>query len=187
MLAIAGGKGGVGKTTTALALARARNALVVDCDRDCPDLGRLAGVGEQPGVGALARGRSLAACAGESDGALVVPLEPNTPSDTIEAALRGLPSGSIVDCPAGAGRDAALPLRVADRALLVTTATPQALADTAKTAAMARALDCPPVAVAVTGPRQAPDAGTLLGCDRVCHLPTPDAAPRIARLLPRFV
>lgn len=55
MLAIAGGKGGVGKTTTALGLAAALpgQPVVVDADRDMPDLHALAGVSREPGLDAV--------------------------------------------------------------------------------------------------------------------------------------
>ncbi|POG57234.1 nucleotide-binding protein, partial [Haloferax marisrubri] len=50
MLAIAGGKGGSGKTTTTLGLASALDGpvLAVDADRDMPNLHAMAGV-ERPG------------------------------------------------------------------------------------------------------------------------------------------
>lgn len=55
MLAVAGGKGGSGKTTTALGLAgafaqRRRRPLVVDCDLDAPNLHLRAGVPRDPGL-----------------------------------------------------------------------------------------------------------------------------------------
>lgn len=46
----------------------------------------------------------------------------------------------LVDCPAGASRAAADPLRHADAVLLVTTADPQTVEDALKTVAMARTL-----------------------------------------------
>jgi len=57
MLAIAGGKGGVGKTTTTLGLAAALpgRPLAVDADRDMPDLHALAGVNRDPGLDAVLR------------------------------------------------------------------------------------------------------------------------------------
>ncbi|MUV61849.1 AAA family ATPase, partial [Halobacterium sp. CBA1126] len=57
MLAVAGGKGGSGKTTTALGLAgalveRRRRPLVVECDLDAPNLHLRAGVPRDPGLDA---------------------------------------------------------------------------------------------------------------------------------------
>lgn len=49
----------------------------------------------------------------------------------------------LLDCPAGVGRDAAVPLRAADRTLLVTTNREPTLRDAAKTAAMSRAVGTP--------------------------------------------
>src|SRR6056297_3035727 len=61
MLAIAGGKGGSGKTTTALGLAailqdRGREPLIVDCDCDMPDLHHQAGIDSIGGIDDLADG-----------------------------------------------------------------------------------------------------------------------------------
>ena len=63
MLAVAGGKGGVGRTTTTLGLAAAAARVgyapvVVDANRDCPDLARRATV-DPAGVETLAAGGSL--------------------------------------------------------------------------------------------------------------------------------
>ncbi|MFB6218937.1 MAG: AAA family ATPase, partial [Halobacteriaceae archaeon] len=54
MLAVCGGKGGVGRTTTAVGLGAAlaghhRATLVVDADADMPDLHALAGTPAEPG------------------------------------------------------------------------------------------------------------------------------------------
>jgi septum site-determining protein MinD len=64
---------------------------------------------------------------------------------------------TLVDCPSGAGPDAAAPLSVADRTLLVTTLSPPALRDTAKTAAMARELDADPIGVVITRTESVPE------------------------------
>jgi septum site-determining protein MinD len=65
MLVIAGGKGGCGKTTTALGLAavlaeRGAPAVVADADRDMPDLHALAGVRRPGGRRGQARARRSA-------------------------------------------------------------------------------------------------------------------------------
>ncbi|MFC7154657.1 MinD/ParA family protein [Halomarina halobia] len=182
MLAVAGGKGGVGKTTTALGLAdalarEAGRAVAVDADREMPDLARAAGLCEvgprdapEAGVAALAAGRTPAE-AGR-------PL-PSNPDVTVVSTRRcsaatlrrglsvtsGTAAPVVVDCPAGAGRAAALPLLCADRALVVSTPTPASLRDAAKTVAMAEALDTRVVGAVLTRCDDAPrNASRLLSC-----------------------
>lgn len=177
VVAVAGGKGGCGKTTTTLgvALAAARlggTVLAVDADVDVPDLHRLAGV-DGAGDG-HPRPRSVPGTAG----AAVLPARPGADSGGLAERLPALDRYDLVllDCPAGAGRDVAHPLRAADLALVVATAAPPALEDAAKTAAMARAVDTP-VSVAVVTGTDSPPAGTarLLGTDVVEAVPAVDS------------
>lgn len=180
MLAVVGGKGGVGKTTTTLGVARAlgrdgRRVVAVDADRDAPNLARMADVGPQDGperpaehdgedvsaVESLAAGSAVedvALLASDAGAALVVP-GGRAPPGAYRDALTRLAAGGdrvVVDCPAGAGREVALPLRLADRALLVSTPRPAALRDTVKTAAMAEAVGTPVAGVALTRSRRVP-------------------------------
>lgn len=169
MLAVAGGKGGCGKTTTTLGLALAagragRSALAVDADLDVPDLHRLAGLDragggrgvDRPGGGrgvddglpdrAGARGRAPPGSTAPEPvpGAENVAVAAAT--DDGPAALarhRGVRDHVFVDCPPGGGPDAVAPMRAADRTLVVTTPAPAALRDAAKTAAMSRAVGTP--------------------------------------------
>lgn len=124
MLAVTGGKGGTGKTTTALGLAaayarRRRRPTVVDADRDMPNLDIVADTGGLTGMDVIAN----------PDGRPLAELLPVTPSGPL-----------LVDCPAGGGPEAVDPLRRADAALLVTTYDREAVEDALKTAAMARAV-----------------------------------------------
>jgi septum site-determining protein MinD len=183
MLAIAGGKGGVGKTTTALGLSAALDAPIVaaDADPDMPDLHALAGVDREPTLTAL-DGRDPEVVAQphpkEPDVA-VLPAPRIDDASGLDRPLDRLArSGrrTVVDCPAGAGPDAATPLRAADATLLVTTLCAPALRDAAKTAAMARTLDAPPRGVVLTRTRSAPAVVTdLLDCPVVASIPTADA------------
>ncbi len=195
MLAIAGGKGGCGKTTTAWRLARAladRGArpLVADADVAMPDLHVLAGVPRRPGLDAVdvRRRTPPAPPAGTGTGAD----GPASPQDPVHhaAGVRVIPAGdadearartlsaisargepTLLDTPAGAGRDVAAPLRAADATLLVTTPTRESLADAAKTAAVARRLDAPPVGTFVVRSAGGVDPRPLLDCVTLAHVP----------------
>ena len=192
MLAIASGKGGCGKTTTAVGLARAlaregQTPLVVDADTGMPDLHLRVDVPRTPGLGALADGGTPARVAHRAGGGFAVLPVGTIAPDVVPSALDRLVAWDgpvLVDCPAGAARDAAMPLREADGTLLVTNPRAETLRDTAKTAAMARALDAPPLGVvsidrSVAGPDDArltdADARGLFGCPVCGRIPNADA------------
>ncbi|PSQ29993.1 cell division inhibitor MinD [Halobacteriales archaeon SW_6_65_46] len=157
VLAVAGGKGGVGRTATTLGLAAAAARVgyapvVVDANRDCPDLARRAGGGDD-GVAALAGGESLSDAGVSVDGVTVVGARPEDPPDSYETALARLETSArpvFIDAPAGAGPDATRSLRFASRTVLTTRATERAVRATEKTDAMARRLGAPPIVTVVT-------------------------------------
>lgn len=163
MLAVVGGKGGVGKTTTALGLAaalarRGHRTTLVDCDEDMPDCARMVDITDHHGLGAIAGGASVEIVGDrppQLDGALVLPAHPGDP---VDAALRELDTAgpTILDCPGGAGPPTAVPLRHADRSLIVTTPSGEAIEDAVKSVAIARTLSAPPIGVLVTMGAAAP-------------------------------
>ncbi|WP_134669981.1 MinD/ParA family ATP-binding protein [Halorussus marinus] len=206
MLAVAGGKGGCGKTTTTLglagALARQRApVLAVDADREMPDLHAMAEVARRPCLDAVAAGWPAGLVAGAASapgvpaGVSVLPAAEtgietrpaDAPGATELARLRGESSTVLVDSPAGAGPDAVAPLRVVDAALVVTTPEPACLRDAAKTAAMARELDTPIAGAVVSragesgsdavDPRAPPGVEDLLDCEVLGVVPTADCRP----------
>ncbi|WP_224268999.1 MinD/ParA family ATP-binding protein [Haloprofundus salinisoli] len=176
MLAIAGGKGGCGKTTTTLGVATALDGhvLAVDADRDMPNLHALAGVPREPTVADVGDD-ALSVAHESSPGLSVLPAAPGGPDSNTATQLARLEStdaATFVDCPAGAGPDAAGPLGVADAVLLVTTLCAPALRDTAKTAAMARALGTRVVGVVLNRTRLAPaGVSELLDCPVLASVP----------------
>jgi septum site-determining protein MinD len=148
MLAIAGGKGGSGKTTTALGLAcvmvrQGGEPIVVDCDCDMPDLHHLLDIDRTNGVDTLAGGGSIeSACQSSTNAPGVRCLTAGNRSN-LDAALERLSEWHgtvIVDCPPGVGPDAVRPLRHARDALVVSTDQPESLADAQTTARTARQL-----------------------------------------------
>jgi septum site-determining protein MinD len=182
MLAIAGGKGGCGKTTTALGLARAlvrtdQRPLVVEADLDMPDLHHRAATDRTPGVAAAAadsgRPRAVAQRSARFPGVAVLP-GAGAATDTAATLfdrLSGCEGPILLDCPAGAGPDAVAPLRAADRSVVVSTPREQSLRDAAKTAAMARQLDADPTAVVLVRSDGSVDPAPLFECQQVVHIP----------------
>jgi len=148
MLAIAGGKGGCGKTTTAVGLARAlarrdRSPLVVGADPDVPDLRRLVGLAPEPSTDALP-GASLDRVAHRPatlPGVAAVPAGSPGGFALALASARRWPGPVLVDCPPGCDGHAAAPMRACDRALVVTTDRPQSLEDARKTARLLRGIE----------------------------------------------
>lgn len=159
MLAVAGGKGGSGKTTTALGLAAAivrkgGQSIVVDADRTMPNLHVLAGVSPTPTTDELAAGHDHNRVRQEwpaVPGVAIVAAGHREPLDAALSRIDCWEGTVLIDCPAGAGHDAARPLRSADRTVLVTTDANEALEDTVKTDALARELDASPVGAVVRG------------------------------------
>ncbi|MEF8886381.1 MAG: cell division inhibitor MinD [Haloarculaceae archaeon] len=147
MLAIAGGKGGCGKTTTAVGIARAlarreRSPLVVGADTDVPDLRRLVGIPPQPSTDALP-GRTLDRVVhrpADLPGVAAVPAGTPDRSAAALGCARQWLGPVLVDCPPGCDGHAAAPLRACDRALVVTTDRPQSREDARKTARLVRKL-----------------------------------------------
>lgn len=147
ILAVTGGKGGVGKTTVAYNLGAALDAVVIDADLGMADLptsrgpdlhdvlaGRaepLEAVREDLPVDLLPCGRSLAGARAAEPRALVDAVE------TVAAAYDRV----VLDCPAGMGGDVGLALLVAEACVLVTTPRPAALSDAVRARALARELD----------------------------------------------
>ena len=180
MIAVAGGKGGCGKTTTTLGIASVlgerESVTVVDADVDMPDLHVVTGTPVTPGASDFANGASLASCrhsTPEFPGVSVVPT--GVAEGRVTAAierLRGVDDHVLVDTPAGASVDVTRPIRFADSVILVSTPTRESLVDTAKTAALARSLGTPIEGLVVNRSDGRVDPTDLLDCAVLAHVPT---------------
>ena len=147
ILAVAGGKGGVGTSAVAYALGARLDAVVVDADLGMADLPTTRGpdlhdvlagrataveaVREGGPVALLPCGRSLRGARAADPGRLVGALE------SVEREYGRV----VVDCASGLGSDVGLPLLAAEACVVVTTPDEVALVDAVRARALARELD----------------------------------------------
>lgn len=162
ILAVTGGKGGVGKSTVSLNLGAELGGVVVDADLAMADLptchgpdlhdvlaGRaepLEAVSSVGGVSMLPCGRTLAGARACDVTGFVGAVE--QVADEYDHV--------IIDCPAGMSADAGLPLVAADSYVLVTVSRRFALADAVRTKVLARELGAGLCGVALNRVRDDP-------------------------------
>ncbi|MGQ4556436.1 P-loop NTPase [Halobellus sp. GM3] len=192
ILAVTGGKGGVGKSTVSVELGAALDATVVDADLGMADLptgpgpdlhdvlaGRadpIEAVREGCGpVRLLPCGRSLAGARAADVTALC---------ETLRAVERDY-GDVVVDCPAGMKADAGVPLAVADACVVVASPQPYALADAVRSRELARELDAGLVGVVIN---RAVDDPSTAAFEEVLGAPavTVPADPRVGRTVESF-
>jgi septum site-determining protein MinD len=154
---IAGGKGGVGKTTTAINVAVAlqdagHDVVVVDADLGMANLGAMLDIDHDPSLHQVLAGKAAVsdAITEGSGGITVVPGERNLEAfaDADPAKLRKVIKALstayeivLIDTGAGLSHETTVPLGLADGVLLITTADEVAIGDTIKTAQLANRIE----------------------------------------------
>lgn len=145
ILAVAGGKGGVGASTVAYNLGAALDAVVVDADLAMADLP----TGRGPDLHDVLVGRAdpceairgspvrLLPCGRSLAGARAADV---TRLGSVVDDVAAEAGAVVVDCPSGLRADAGAPLAAADAALVVTSPRRFALADALRTRELAREL-----------------------------------------------
>jgi len=191
MLAITGGKGGCGKTTTALGLGRALAArgaepLVVDADSDMPDLHHLAAIPREPGIDTLADS-TLDSVVRSPDRFPGINLLTAGSRRRIGSALQRAaewPGPVLVDCPPGTGPETVRPLRHVEAALVVSTDQPACLDDTRRTVETLGEVGLPCPGIAVVSRFGEAGSTTIEGCPVLGISPSvqsPLSDPRVER------
>ncbi|MFB6311820.1 MAG: MinD/ParA family protein, partial [Salinirussus sp.] len=163
---VAGGKGGVGKTTTAInagaALATAgHDVVLVDADLGMANLGAMLGIEPPASVHDVLAGEAkpeealvtsdigLAVLAGERRLEAYADADPAALGKLLEA-LRAEYDFVLVDTGAGLSHDLLVPIGVADGVLLVTTPDDVAIADAVKTLDLAGRVDADIIGAVLT-------------------------------------
>lgn len=185
MFAVAGGKGGVGKTTVAAGLAAAfarqgRRPIAVDADADMPNLHTVLDAPAEPAMEAVTAGTPAADAAVRSGRFAGVDVLPALPGDDPGAALDVVHTSRpvVVDCPGGVGPDAAAPLRRASRVVVVSDATDRAASAARKTAAAARSIGAEVAGGVVTRTDDPPgDLADVIGAPILATLPNRGPRP----------
>ncbi len=154
---IAGGKGGVGKTTTAINIGAALeengyDTVVVDADLGMANLGAMLGIEYDSSLHEILAGNATVS-EGLTDaqgGVTIIPgeqsLEAFAEADPAKLrkvikTLRNAYDVVLIDTGAGLSHETTVPLGLADGILLVTTPDDVAVADTVKTAELAGRVD----------------------------------------------
>lgn len=163
IVAVCGGKGGVGKTTIAFTLGRELDAVVVDGDVVTPNQQYITG----PTLHDVLAGRVSPDEAVRRIGSIRCLPSGGTVAGAIGCDLEELPRSVehlerrygvvVIDCPSGLARDVGITLSCADVSVLVTTPTRSALLDAYRTRALALDLDTPIASVVLNSAARAPE------------------------------
>jgi septum site-determining protein MinD len=189
ILAVTGGKGGVGKSTMSVELGAALDATVVDADLGMADLP----TGPGPDLHDVLAGRATAIeavrdacgpvqllpCGRSLAGARAADV---TALDEVLRDVEAAYGDVVVDCPAGLKADTGVPLAVADACVVIASPRRYALADAIRSRELARELDAGLVAVVLNRVVDDAPAETFeetLGAPAV----TVPADPRVGRTL----
>ncbi|WP_144905030.1 MinD/ParA family ATP-binding protein [Halobellus captivus] len=192
IVAVTGGKGGVGKSTVSVELGAALDATVVDADLGMADLP----TGPGPDLHDVLAGRAdpieavregcgpvrLLPCGRSLAGARAADVS------TLDGALRAVEAtygDVVVDCPAGMKADAGVPLAVADACVIVASPQSYALADAVRSRELARELDAGLVGVVINRALDDPPTRTFEGVLGAPAVVVP-ADPRVGQTVESF-
>jgi len=155
---VAGGNGGVGKTTTAINLgaalaARGHETVIVDADLAMPNVADLLGVEVETALhDVLAGSATISETLTDAGELTIIPGETNLDAYA-DADPKKLPKvintlartydAVITDTAAGLSAETTVPLELADGVVLVTTPDHVSLTDTGKTGTLAEMVDSP--------------------------------------------